>query len=178
MPDRKAVFLDRDGTLMQEAEYPSHPSQVQAIAGAATALASLRRQGWLNIIITNQSGIGRGYFSVADYESVNAELLRQLDHAVDATYFCPDHPDQPSTRRKPATGMVEEAVRDHSIDPRRSWFVGDKDADIICGREAGCRTILVLTGYGEKHRDSGADFIAKDVVEAVQIILDQEKSTL
>lgn len=172
-PDRRAVFFDRDGTLMEEEDHCDHPSRVHAIPGAAGALATLRQNGWLNVIITNQSGIGRGYFTMADYEAVNAELFRQLDHLIDAAYCCPDHPDQPSNRRKPAPGMILEAVADHAIDAKKSWFIGDKNIDVAAGRAAGCRTILVLTGYGRKNQDCGADFVATDVVEAVQIILAQ-----
>lgn len=170
-PEQKAVFFDRDGTLMEEVDYCRNPSQVKVIPGTAEALTRLHEDGWLNIIITNQSGIGRGYFTVADYEKVHAELLRQLNHTVDAAYFCPDHPDQPSTRRKPETGMVDEAVSEHGISPGKSWFVGDKDIDVTTGKNSGCRTILVLSGYGEKHRHSDADFIVDDVVKAVEIIL-------
>lgn len=168
---RRAVFFDRDGTLMEEAHYPKHPSQVRAIPGVAHALEALRRAGWLRVVITNQSGIGRGYLTVEDYESVNAELFRQIDHTIDAAYFCPDPPGRPSSCRKPATGMVEQAVRDHGIDLPGSWFVGDKDVDIECGRNAGCRTILVLTGYGEQHRNCQPEFVFPSVVEAVDWIL-------
>lgn len=170
-PERRAVFFDRDGTLMEEVDYCDDPAKVRAFHGAKDALTRLREQGWLNIIITNQSGIGRGYFTMEDYNRVNAELLRQLDQTIDASYSCPDHPDQPSTRRKPGTGMIEEAVAEHGIDTSRSWMVGDKDIDIIAGKSAGCRTILVLTGYGKKHRQAEADFIAQDVGEAAEIIL-------
>ena len=169
--DRRAVFFDRDGTLMEEEDHCDHPSRVRAIPGAADALARLRGEGWLNVIITNQSGIGRGYFTMADYEQVNAELFRQLGQTIDAAYCCPDHPDQPSPRRKPGIGMVTEAVADYGIATEKSWFIGDKSIDVGAGRNSGCRTILVLTGYGKKTQDSGADFIAKDVVEAVEIIL-------
>jgi D-glycero-D-manno-heptose 1,7-bisphosphate phosphatase len=158
---------------MREEDHCDHPSRVHAIPGAAEALAELHAQGWLSVIITNQSGIGRGYFTTADYEAVNAELFRQIG-SVDAAYCCPDHPDTPTPRRKPGTGMIDDAVRDHGIDPKQSWMVGDKDIDIACGRAAGCRTVLVLTGYGEKHRDCGADFVAKDVTEAIQHILTQD----
>lgn len=168
---RKAVFFDRDGTLMEEENYCKDPASVRAFPGAAAALAGLRANGWLNVLITNQSGIGRGYFTTVDYEAVNAELSRQLGAPLDAAYCCPDHPDIPSKRRKPGTGMIEEAVRDHGLDTRRSWFVGDKDIDILCGKAAGCRTILVLTGYGEQYRHCGAEFVAKDIAEAAQIIL-------
>jgi D-glycero-D-manno-heptose 1,7-bisphosphate phosphatase len=167
----RAVFLDRDGTLMEEMHFSADLSKVRAIAGAAESLAELRRRGWLNVMITNQSGIGRGFFTVNEYEAVNAELFRQLRGAIDAAYFCPEHPDNASRRRKPGTGMLEEARRDYKIAVERSWFVGDKQSDILCGQRAGCRTILVLTGYGQRSRDCGPDFVAKDIVEAAQIIL-------
>lgn len=170
MPE-KAVFLDRDGTLMREVDYCDSPSKVHAFEGAAHALARLRAAGWKNIIVSNQSGIGRGYFTMADYEAVNAELSRQLGGTIDAAYCCPDHPDTPTPRRKPGTGMIEEAIRDLDIAPEISWMIGDKDIDIACGRSMGCRTILVLTGYGEKHRGCGADFMAGDIAQAAQIIL-------
>ena len=171
MPEaRRAVFFDRDGTLMQEVEYCDTPSKVRVVAGAAEALAGLREAGWLSVLVTNQSGIGRGYFSEAAYEAVNAELFRQLGHIPDASYHCPDHPDRPTSRRKPGTGMVEEAVRDLGIDPGASWFIGDKDIDVACGRAAGCRTILVSTGYGADHSGCGADFVATDVAEAIRLV--------
>lgn len=169
---KKAVFFDRDGTLMHEEDHCDHPSRVRSIPGAGGALGRLHEKGWLNIVITNQSGIGRGYFTTADYEAVNGELFRQLGQGlIDAAYHCPDHPDQPSHRRKPGTGMIDEAVADHGIETARSWMIGDKDLDVASGRNAGCRTILVRTGYGEKHQGCGADFIARDVVEAVEHIL-------
>jgi D-glycero-D-manno-heptose 1,7-bisphosphate phosphatase len=170
---RRAVFFDRDGTLMREEDYCDRPDRVHAIAGAGAALASLHAAGWLPVILTNQSGIGRGYFTFADYEAVNAELFRQLGRTLPA-YCCADHPNTPTPRRKPGTGMLDEAVRDHGLDAKKSWMIGDKDIDIACGRAAGCRTILVLTGYGEKHRGCGADFVARDVVEAVGHILAEE----
>lgn len=172
-PERRAVFFDRDGTLMAEEHYCASPSRVRAIPGAAEGLAELRRRGWLNIVITNQSGIGRGYFTTAEYEAVNAELFRQLGGGIDAVYYCADHPSVPTSRRKPGTGMVEEACAEHGIAAGNSWFIGDKDVDIGCGRAAGCRTILVLTGYGEEHRSSGADFVAPDVAAAIQIVLQE-----
>lgn len=159
---------------MREEDHCDHPSRVHAFPGAAEALADLRAQGWLTVVVTNQSGIGRGYFTVADYEAVNAELFGQLGCMPDGVYCCPDHPDTPTPRRKPGTGMIDDAVRDLGIDPSRSWMIGDKDIDIACGRAAGCRTVLVLTGYGEKHRHCGADYVATDVVDAVRFILAQE----
>ncbi|HEY5777460.1 MAG TPA: HAD family hydrolase [Terrimicrobiaceae bacterium] len=171
----RAVFLDRDGTLMDEVNFCDDPSKVHAIAGAAECLTELRRHGWLNVMVTNQSGIGRGLFTVDAYQAVNAELFRQLGGAIDVTYFCPDHPDKATARRKPGSGMIEEAKRDYGIAIDESWFIGDKDSDILCGRNAGCRTILVLTGYGRNHRDCGPHFVARDIVEAAQIVIGETK---
>lgn len=168
----RAVFWDRDGTLMEEVDYCGDPAKVAVIAGAGPAIRDLKSAGWLNVVITNQSGIGRGYFSVSDYEAVNAELIRQLGLAWDAAYFCPEAPPSPSPRRKPATGMLVEACRDHGIDPKQSWLVGDKASDIACGQRFGCRTILVLTGYGNQHTSCGADFTVADASEAARLILE------
>ena len=171
---RPAVFFDRDGTLIEEVHYCSDPSRVRLYPGVPEALAKLKSAGFLNIIITNQSGIGRGIITLGQYEAVHAELLRQIGNPslITATYYCPDHPNVPSTRRKPAPGMVLEAAQDHGIDLSRSWFIGDKAADISCGKAAGTRTILVQTGYGQQETASAPDFLAKDVVAAVEIILE------
>jgi len=173
MPNRPAVFFDRDGTLMEEVDYCNDPADVRAIAGAAAGLARLRAAGWLTIIITNQSGLSSGKITQVQYEAVNAELGRQLDGLIDAVYFCPDAPANPTHRRKPGTGMLDEATIDHGIDLARSWMVGDKDIDILCGCKAGCRTILVETGYGKNHLSAGADFIAPDATAAIEIVLAQ-----
>ncbi|NBS52879.1 MAG: HAD-IIIA family hydrolase [Spartobacteria bacterium] len=171
MSDRPAVFFDRDGTLMEEVDYCNNPADVRAIAGAAAGLARLREAGWMIVIITNQSGLSSGKITQAQYEAVNAELGRQLDGLIDAVYFCPDASANPTHRRKPGTGMLDEASSDHGIDLARSWMIGDKDIDILCGQNAGCRTILVETGYGKKHLSVGANFIAPDVSAAMEIVL-------
>jgi len=167
-----AIFFDRDGTLMEDVDYCNDPRQVAVYPGVPEALSRLKQQGFKNIIITNQSGIGRGLITLEQYHQVQAALLEQIgSELIDDTYFCPETPDQLSTRRKPFPGMVLEAARKYDIDLAASYFVGDKEADIGCGRNAGTRTILVKTGYGMKYLDSGPDFIAKDVVEAIGIIL-------
>ncbi|MCX6974620.1 MAG: HAD-IIIA family hydrolase [Verrucomicrobia bacterium] len=171
MSDRPAVFFDRDGTLMEEVDYCNNPADVRAIAGAAAGLARLREAGWMIVIITNQSGLSSGKITQAQYEAVNAELGRQLDGLIDAVYFCPDASANPTHRRKPGTGMLDEASIDHGIDLARSWMIGDKDIDILCGKTAGCRTILVETGYGKKHLSVGANFITPDVSAAMEIVL-------
>jgi D-glycero-D-manno-heptose 1,7-bisphosphate phosphatase len=86
-------------------------------------------------------------------------------------YFCADHPDSPTPRRKPGSGMLEEAARNHGIDLTRSWMIGDKEIDVECGRRAGCRTILVRTGYGAELENTGADFVHEDIVSASNMIL-------
>jgi D-glycero-D-manno-heptose 1,7-bisphosphate phosphatase len=169
-----AVFLDRDGTLMHDVDYCGDPSKVKVYPEAASALRRLKENGYKLVIVTNQSGIGRGYFTEEDYHAVETEFLRQLgDGLIDASYYCPDLPANSSVRRKPGPGMVFEAQRDHAIDLRRSFFVGDKASDIGCGQNAGLRTILVRTGYGDGEKNCGADWIAKNITEAANIILEQ-----
>lgn len=169
---KPAVFLDRDGTIMRDVEYCGDPAQVEIFAGAAAALRRLKAAGFHTVVITNQSGIGRGYFSESEYRAVEREVTRQLDgNLIDATYFCPDAPGAESKRRKPGPAMLFEAARDHNIDLSRSFLVGDKRIDAECGRNAGVRTILVQTGC-ERHEVSGvADWVASDLAEAAEIIL-------
>jgi D-glycero-D-manno-heptose 1,7-bisphosphate phosphatase len=169
-----AVFFDRDGTLMEEVDYCGDPGDVKVFPQAGSALRRLKENGYKLVIITNQSGIGRGYFSEEEYRRVEAEFLRQLgDGLIDASYFCPDLPTSASIRRKPAPGMVFEAQRDHRIDLRRSFFVGDKASDIGCGANAGVRTILVRTGYGHSEKNCNADWMVEDIAEAAELILKQ-----
>jgi histidinol-phosphate phosphatase family protein len=167
-----AVFLDRDGTLMQDAGYCGNPKDVEVFPQVAEALRRLKQHGYKLVIITNQSGIGRGYFGETEYRAVEAEFLRQLgDGLIDASYHCPELPTTNSFRRKPGPGMIFEAQRDHRLDLRRSFFVGDKASDIGCGRNASLRTILVETGYGRNEANAGADWVARDIAHAADIIL-------
>jgi D-glycero-D-manno-heptose 1,7-bisphosphate phosphatase len=171
MAERRAVFLDRDGTLMEEVHYCNDPGRVRVFPGVAGALARFRHAGWLVVVVTNQSGLATGKISPAQYGAVHAELIRQLHGQVDAVYFCADHPQSPTPRRKPGSGMLLEAAAEHGIDLSRSWMIGDKDVDVACGRGAGCRTILVRTGYGAGMGDTGVDFVFDDVVAASDLIL-------
>src|SRR5215470_715425 len=169
-----AVFIDRDGTIMEDCDYCSHPKDVRIFPGVREALQRLKSQGFKLIIITNQSGIGRGLFTIDQYRAVEAEVLRQLgDGLIDATYFCPDVPGQHSSHRKPSPGMILQAKREHQIDLARSFFVGDKEIDVECGRNAGVRTIRVQTGFDRDITGSAADWTANDLPAAAQIILDQ-----
>ena len=167
-----AVFFDRDGTIMRDMEYCADPKRVEIFEGATAALRRLKAAGFKIIVITNQSGIGRDYFAESDYSKVEAEVARQLGSGiVDATYFCPDAPELASTRRKPAPEMIFEAARDYELDLSRSFFVGDKRIDAECGRNAGVRTILVQTGCERHEQDAATDWLADDLSEAADIIL-------
>lgn len=158
---------------MDEVCYCREPGLVRAIPGAAATLRRLGAAGWLRIIITNQSGIASGKIAFEEYEAVQVELARQLNEEIDAVYFCPDSAQSPTARRKPGIGMLIEAAADHGLDLASCWMVGDRDLDIRCGKAAGCRTILVRTGYGHEQAATGADFEVSDVVEAVAVILSQ-----
>ena len=168
-----AVFVDRDGTIMHDADYCSDPKQVPVFQGAPEALRQLRDKNYKLIIITNQSGIGRGFFTIGQYRAVEAEVLRQLGNGlIDATYFCPDVPGVPSKCRKPAPGMILQAAREHDVDLPRSFFIGDKEIDVECGRNAGVRTIRVRTGFDKMTDGSCADWVAEDLPAAADIIVD------
>ncbi len=176
---RPAVFLDRDGTLIREREYLADPDGVELVPGAADALRRLRAAGFVLVVVTNQSGIGRGYYTEDDYRAVAERIesvLRAEGASVDGTYYSPYHPDDPAARdrRKPATGMFLEAIRDHGIDPARSYFVGDRMKDVVPARALGGRGILVRTGYGRGEED-GADsrtWVADDLPAAAELILE------
>jgi len=166
-----AVFFDRDGTLMEEVPYCGDPDTVRLYAGVPAGLRKLKDAGFRTFIVTNQSGIGRGWIGEAQYRAVQAELISQIGaDLIDGSYFCPDAPGTPSTRRKPEPGMLFEAAAEFDLDLAGSYMIGDKAADVECGRRAGARTILVLTGYG-REQDCAPDYRAADVVEAIEIVL-------
>ena len=169
-----AVFVDRDGTIMEDADYCSDPKEVTIFPGVLESLRRLKSSGFKLIIITNQSGIGRGFFTLEQYRAVEAEVLRQLGNGlIDATYFCPDVPSQHSSCRKPEPGMILQAAREHQIDLSGSFFIGDKEVDAECGRNAGVRTIRVQTGFQRDTTGSIADWVAANFADAAKIILDR-----
>jgi D-glycero-D-manno-heptose 1,7-bisphosphate phosphatase len=171
MSGRPAVFFDRDGTLMEEVHYCGDPAKVKVYAGVSAALRSLKLAGFLNLVISNQSGIGRGLFTEEQYHAVHKELLRQIgEDLIDGSYFCPDTPDMPSARRKPEPGMLLEAAAHFGIELHASYMVGDKCGDIESARRAGAGAILVLTGYGVS-QTCVPDFTAADVPAAAGWIL-------
>lgn len=170
---QKAIFLDRDGTLMKDVGYCSRPDEVELLEGVSELLPRLKNAGFMLIIVTNQSGIGRGYFTEEDFWAVQQELQKQLGtDVIDATYFCADTPQQESERRKPNPGMLLEAATDLSIDLDQSYMVGDKASDAEAGIRAGVRaTILFGINAASGAMESGASLIAKDFGEVVEFIL-------
>jgi D-glycero-D-manno-heptose 1,7-bisphosphate phosphatase len=170
---QKAIFFDRDGTLMKDVGYCSKPADVKILEGVSRLLPKLKAAGFKIVIITNQSGIGRGYFTEEEFWSVQRELEKQLGPGIiDATYFCADTPQNNSDRRKPNPGMLLEAAKDLGIDLGQSYMVGDKPSDAEAGIRAGVRaTILFGTNAASGPMESGATLIAKDFSEVVDFIL-------
>jgi D-glycero-D-manno-heptose 1,7-bisphosphate phosphatase len=152
----RAVFLDRDDTLMVNVPYLGDPGQVEIFPEAAEALFALRRAGFLVFVVSNQSGVGRGLITRDQVHAVNTELQRQLtgDH-IHAFYHSFATPDDPwATDRKPSPELLEQAAAEHGIDLAASFFIGDRLSDIECGLNAGCRTVL-LTHAQSSRRDAG-----------------------
>ncbi len=158
---QRAVFLDRDGTINQEKDYLFRPEEFEFIPGVPQAIRLLNERGFQVVVVTNQSGIGRGYYDEAAmhllHRHIDAELA-SMGAAIDAYYFCPHHPELATGKyrcecscRKPLDGMLRQAAEDLSIDLAGSYIVGDKLIDVEAGLAAGCRPLLVLTGYGAKY---------------------------
>lgn len=182
---RPAVFLDRDGTLIELVHHLTDPTDVRLLPGAGEAVARLRAAGLPVVVVTNQSVIGRGKLTEAGLEAVHAEMARQLTAVgtmVDAIHVCPEAPrgtdplviEHPL--RKPAPGLLLEAARTHGLALERSWMVGDAASDMLAGRHAGCQTALVRTGAdaGSERDIPGADHIVADLSEAASLILGEK----
>ena len=172
------VFLDRDGTLNPDPGYIGSPDQFELFPGVAAALARLTRAGARLVVVTNQSGVGRGLFSSTDLDAIHAKLRRLLHDAgapLDAIYVCPHHPDERCRCRKPETGMVDQAVRELGIDLSRSYLIGDHAKDMELAKRVGAKRVWVMTSeHGELARsESGeaAAVVAPSLDEAVTWIL-------
>jgi D-glycero-D-manno-heptose 1,7-bisphosphate phosphatase len=176
---RPAIFLDRDGTLNVDTGYTHRPADLQLIAGVIPGLRSLQALGYPLFILTNQSGIARGYFSETQLAAFHAELLAHLQAAgvqIGGIYYCPFHPTaglgdyrQDSPLRKPRPGMFLQAAAEHRLDLAASIAIGDKLSDVLAGQAAGCRTVLLQTGRagsGELGLSATPDFLAADLCAA------------
>jgi D-glycero-D-manno-heptose 1,7-bisphosphate phosphatase len=180
---REAVFLDRDGTLIEEVHYLAAPEQVRLLPGAADAVRQLNAAGALVVVVTNQAGVARGYFPerrvVEVHERLTA-LLAEHGARIDGYFYCPHHPTEgvgayrvACACRKPKPGMLLTAARELDIDLARSWMIGDKPGDAEAGSAAGCRTILVRTGHG---RGLPADANAVDDLAAAVVRVIRERN--
>lgn len=187
---RRAVFIDRDGTISEEVGYVNHPSRYRVFPYAAEAIGLLNRAGWLAVLVTNQAGVARGYFAediIGMVHNLLAEELERGGARLDAIYYCPHHPsvgDVPyrfdCDCRKPKPGLIRRASKEFDIDLARSWMVGDRYGDTELARNAGVRAAFVLSGYGrgEWEYQRGAwrhqpDMVAEDLLDAVRRIVAQ-----
>ncbi len=185
---RPALFLDRDGVLIEELEYLSDPTRVRLIPGAAGAVRRANDAGWRVVVVSNQSGVARGLFAESVLPEINRiiadRLLVEAGASVDRFYYCPHHPTEGQgiyridcDCRKPKPGMLLKAATELGIDLARSWMVGDRATDLQAGAAACCRTILVRTGYGHSTGLAGPDpklyleAVVPSVVEAVGFAL-------
>ena len=151
MGQRRFVLLDRDGTLIVERHYLSDPDQVELIPGAAAGLRRLRERGLGLAVVTNQSGIGRGFFDAARLAEIHQrliEMLRAERVELDGIYFCPHHPDEACGCRKPQPALALRAAAELGFDATRAFVVGDMASDVALGRALGATTLLVRTGHG------------------------------
>ena len=190
MTKRAAVFLDRDGTINEQMGYINHSSRFILLHGVAAAIARLNGHNIPVVVVTNQSGLARGYFPVSLLDEVHAKMTDQLAAEgahVDGLYICPHHPEakeeqyrQTCDCRKPKTGLLEQAAADLNLDLKKSFMVGDRWSDLKCGNRAGATSILVLTGYGRgdqqyigPQQEIQPAKVAEDLAGAVDWILAQ-----
>ena len=189
---QRAVFIDRDGTISEEVGYVNHPSRYRVFPYAAEAVRRLNQSGWLAILVTNQAGVARGYFTEEMIGAVHRILVEELERGgayLDAIYYCPHHPSvgAPPYRldcdcRKPKPGLIRRAAAEFDIDLARSWMVGDRYGDMEMARNAGLRSAFVLSGYGrgewEYQREQWKyepDTIAEDLLHAVRAIIEMTR---
>ncbi|HEV7378082.1 MAG TPA: HAD family hydrolase [Pyrinomonadaceae bacterium] len=185
---RRAVFMDRDGTISEEIGYVNHPSRYRVFPYSAEAVRMLNEAGWLAILVTNQAGVARGYFTEELISEVHKVLKQELDERgaqLDAIYYCAHHPTVGESPyrfdcdcRKPKPGLIRRAAADFDIDLTQSWMIGDRYSDIELARNAEVHSAFVLSGYGRgeweyqhatwKHEP---ELVAEDLLEAVRRIV-------
>lgn len=176
----RAVFIDRDGTINRNVEYLSDANKFRMYPGVARGIALLNAKGFKIIVVTNQSGIARGFFSVDDLQKIHWRMTAELAEqgaTIDAIYFCPHHPDEGCDCRKPRTALFDKAIKDFEIHPASSFVIGDRMLDVEAGRKVGCKTVLVPEDKERVRREMEAstvapDFVGEDFSSAVNWILE------
>lgn len=185
---KPVVFLDRDGTINYDAGYINHPDNFIMYPYAPQAVRMLNMNDFLVIVITNQSGLARGFFNLETMNDIHNKMYKTFENMgahIDGLYYCPHDPNAKVAEykavcncRKPETGMVEQALKDFPIDTNRMFFVGDKHSDIMAGYKSGCKTIMVETGYGKgdlinksSKWEVKPDKVCNNLLDAVRIIL-------
>ena len=172
----KAAFIDRDGVITEDLSYVHKIEDFNLVANAVEGLKLLK--GFKLIFITNQSGIGRGYFKFEDFLEYNNRVLKELQKhniKIEKTYVCPHAPYENCECRKPKAKMIKDAERDFGIDLNKSFMIRDKKIDVEMGHNAGCKSILVLTGNGMKEKENAkADYVAKDLIDAAKWIIEND----
>jgi D-glycero-D-manno-heptose 1,7-bisphosphate phosphatase len=161
-----AVFLDRDGTLIEDRDYLDDPAGVELLPGVNEWLPRLRDAGYLLVVVTNQSGIGRGYFTKEDYLRVTERMVEALPVPLDGIYYCPHAPEQSCECRKPAPDLLFRAAAELGVELAASWMIGDTERDVLAGLNAGCRAVLI----GDGPAPTGVP-VAAGFASAVRIIL-------
>jgi len=176
MGRRRFVLLDRDGTIIVERNYLSDPDGVELLPGTASGLRKLAALGLGLVVVSNQSGVGRGYFGAPEVEAVNQrmrDLLRAEGVELDAIYYCPHAPADACPCRKPKPGLIERAAREHGFVPREAFVIGDQPCDVELARGVGATAVLVRTGYGagvERKEGCAPDLVADDLEAAARAI--------
>lgn len=174
---RNAVFIDRDGTITHDIGYVHKIEDFKLLPNAIKGLKLLKK--YRLFIVTNQSGIGKGFFTLKDFFNYNKMVLAELNKnniKIQKTYYCPHAPEDSCSCRKPKTKFLKGAEKEFSIDLNKSFVIGDKKADVELGRNAGCKSVLVLTGDGKKTaKESKPDFVAKDLLDAAKWIVKNDK---
>lgn len=171
---QKAIFLDRDGVINIEKNYLYKIEDFEFVNGVFESLKYLQDKGYKFFIITNQSGIARGYYSLKDFEKLNLWMLEEFAKngiTISQVELCPHGPNDNCTCRKPKTGMIDNILKNHEVDLENSWLIGDKSSDIKCANNANIKnTIQVQSGHSFDEKDSIADFVAKSIKNIQQII--------
>jgi len=174
----KAIFYDRDGTLVEDPGYVYKIEDFRLLPKTIEALKNLK--DFKFFIVTNQSGIGRKFFTKEDFDRFNNHLINVLKEnsiIIEKTFVCPHHPDEECDCRKPSIKLIKEIEKEFNIDLKKSWVIGDHPHDIEMGKSAGCKTIYVLTGHGQKHLNGleiKPDFTAGNLLEASKFILNNQ----